>query len=90
MANPANMTPEQREEFCQHRKELAKFITAHTSRFYLCEGCEAILDSVIPMALCPKCYGYRFSYDRERLLGQLAVLVEKPPEELAREYEDDY
>ena len=82
------MTPEKKEAISRERKRIANFITAHSARFYVCEGCESILDSAAPINFCPKCAGYHFSYDRQRLLDLVAVLADTLPEELAREYED--
>ena len=78
------MTPEQR-EIVRERKELANFITSHPSRFYVCEGCDSILDAAAPITFCPTLAGYRFSYDRGRLLDLVAILVSKLPEEVAGE-----
>jgi Zn finger protein HypA/HybF involved in hydrogenase expression len=78
------MTPEQR-EILRERKKLADFITSHPSRFYVCEGCDSILDAATPIIFCPRCAGYRFSYDRGRLFDLVAILVSKLPEEVAEE-----
>jgi len=76
------MTKEQREQIFQARKQLAELITNHPSHFYICEGCESILDfTPIPLNLCPRCGGYHFCYDRERLLEAAAILAAPPPEE---------
>jgi Zn finger protein HypA/HybF involved in hydrogenase expression len=82
------MTPEQKRAHFSERQKLVEFITAHPSRFYICEGCEAILDSVAPVIFCPMCHGYHFSYDRGRLLDLVTILVKKPPEEVAEEQGD--
>jgi len=80
------MSPEQREQISRERKQLAEFITSHPARFYVCEGCDTILDSTpLPVAFCPRCGGYRFSHDRRRLLDLVAILATTPPEKLVGE-----
>jgi hypothetical protein len=76
------MTEEERTAFVLERKRLADFIAAHPSRFYVCEGCDAILDGFSGISVCPRCEGYRFSHDPERLRSQLATVLNLPPEEL--------
>jgi Zn finger protein HypA/HybF involved in hydrogenase expression len=80
------MTPEQRADFCRERQKIVSFITTHPSQFYVCEGCESVLNADVQVAFCPKCHGYRFSYDRKRLLDVIAALAEKSPEETLKEY----
>lgn len=82
------MTEEELAAFCQERKRLAHFIIAHPARFYVCEGCDAILDGIVPIDVCPRCGSYQFSHESERLLNQLDILVKQSPEELNGEYEE--
>jgi hypothetical protein len=80
------MTKEQREQIFRERRQLADFITNHPGRFYICEGCESIFDSIpLPLAFCPRCGGYHFSDDRERLRELAALLAEMPPEKVVEE-----
>jgi hypothetical protein len=77
---------EMREQISRERRRLADFITSHPSRFYICEGCESICDSIpLPLAFCPRCGGYHFSDNRERLRELAALLAEMPPEKVVGE-----
>lgn len=47
------------------RMRQAKFIIAHPSQYWLCEGCESIVRQ--GAIFCPNCHGYHFNRDHLRV-----------------------
>jgi hypothetical protein len=58
------------------RRKRAQAIIARPEGFALCEGCESI--TVRGRNFCPVCLGYRWNYDRVRIVQQAELSSSRP------------